>query len=177
MPPSPFWIQIEDWHTAGEPFRIVEKLPDGSLPESSTVAQRHLDIIADPRHALDQLRQSPCHEPRGHSDTYCGFITPPDDAGGAFGALFWHKDGFSTACGHGIIALGYRAVAKGLVKVPESGTAKIDVVIDVPWGRVVASMNIVDGKPTNADFINVASYQFSKSIPVYLRKVFKSAWI
>jgi len=61
--------------------------------------------------------------------------------------------------------------------VPESGTAKIDVVIDVPSGRVVASMNIVDGKPTNADFINVASYQFSKSIPVYLRKVFKSEWI
>ncbi|KAF4973143.1 hypothetical protein FSARC_487 [Fusarium sarcochroum] len=166
MSSSPFWIDTEDWHTAGEPFRIVEKLPEGSLPNSSTVAQRRRDIIADPQHPLDQLRQSLCHEPRGHADMYGGFITPPDDAGASFGVLFWHKDGFSTACGHGTIALGYWAVEKGLVKVPESGEAKIDVVIDVPSGRVVASMNIINGKPVNADFINVASYQWSKSVPV-----------
>lgn len=166
MSSLPFWIQTEDWHTAGEPFRIVEKLPEGSLPQSSTVAQRRRDIIANPQHPLDQLRQSLCHEPRGHADMYGGFITPPDDAGAAFGVLFWHKDGFSTACGHGTIALGYWAVANGLVKIPESGEANVDVVIDVPSGRVVASMKIIDGKPISADFINVASYQFSKSIPV-----------
>ncbi|KAM0551859.1 hypothetical protein ACHAPJ_008195 [Fusarium lateritium] len=166
MSSSAFWIETEDWHTAGEPFRIVEKLPEGSLPNSSTVAQRRRDIIADPQHPLNQLRQSLCHEPRGHADMYGGFITPPDDAGAAFGVLFWHKDGFSTACGHGTIALGYWAVEKGLIKVPESGEAKIDVVIDVPSGRVVASMNIRNGKPISADFINVASYQWSKSVPV-----------
>ncbi|KAJ4246560.1 hypothetical protein NW762_013501 [Fusarium torreyae] len=166
MSSSPFWIETEDWHTAGEPFRIVEKLPEGSLPNSSTVAQRRRDIIADAQHPLDQLRQSLCHEPRGHADMYGGFITPPDDAGAAFGVLFWHKDGFSTACGHGTIALGYWAVEKGLVKVPESGEAKVDVTIDVPSGRVVASMNIRNGKSISADFINVASYQWSKSVPV-----------
>ncbi|KAH7124359.1 hypothetical protein EDB81DRAFT_847150 [Dactylonectria macrodidyma] len=146
---SPFWIDTDDWHTAGEPFRIVEKLPDGYLPESSTVAQRRLDIIATPEHPLDQLRQSLCHEPRGHADMYGGFITPPDDVGAAFGVLFWHKDGFSTACGHGTIALGYWAVANGLVEVPENGTADV----------------VIDGKPVHADFINVASYQIASSLP------------
>lgn len=164
MSPSPFWIETDDWHTAGEPFRIVEKLPKGYLPESSTVSQRRLDIIATPGHSLDQLRQSLCHEPRGHVGMYGGFITPPDDAGAAFGVLFWHKDGFSTACGHGTIALGYWAVEKGLVKAPEDGT--IDVVIDVPSGRVVASVSITRGKPVHADFINVVSYQLAKSLPV-----------
>ena len=52
-----------------------------------------------------------CLEPRGHADMYGGFLTPPDDDGAAFGVLFWHKDGFSTACGHGTIALGVWAVA------------------------------------------------------------------
>ena len=37
---------------------------------------------------------------------YGGFIVPPDDQGADLGVLFWHKDGFSTACGHGTIALG-----------------------------------------------------------------------
>ncbi|UPK93360.1 hypothetical protein LCI18_004295 [Fusarium solani-melongenae] len=164
MASSPFWIETEDWHTAGEPFRVVKTPPSGYLPESSTVAQRRFDIIAYPQHPLDQLRQSLCHEPRGHADMYGGFITPPDDAGAAFGVLFWHKDGFSTACGHGTIALGYWAVANGIVKVPESGETKVDVVIDVPSGRVVASMKIVDGKAIGADFINVTSYQLAKSL-------------
>lgn len=165
MSSSPFWIETEDWHTAGEPFRIVDKLPDVCrLPASSTVAQRRLDIIATPYHPLDQLRQSLCHEPRGHADMYGGFITPPDDAGAAFGVLFWHKDGFSTACGHGTIALGYWAVEKGLVESPEDGT--VDVVIDVPSGRVVASVAIAQGKPIHADFINVMSYQLARALPV-----------
>ena len=46
---------------------------------------------------------------------YGGFIVPPDDEGGDLGVLFWHKDGFSTACGHGTIALGVWAVETGRV--------------------------------------------------------------
>lgn len=165
MPSSSFWVETEDWHTAGEPFRIVDKLPEHCiLPEAPTVAQRRFDIIATPNHPLDQLRQSLCHEPRGHADMYGGFITPPDDAGAAFGVLFWHKDGFSTACGHGTIALGYWAVEKGLFGSPKDGT--LDVVIDVPSGRVVASMTIAQGRPIHGDFINVTSYQLARALPV-----------
>ncbi|KAK7222656.1 hypothetical protein V2G26_010659 [Clonostachys chloroleuca] len=164
MASSPYWIETDDWHTAGEPFRVVEKLPPGFLPTASTVAQRRFDIIATPGHPLDQLRQSLCHEPRGHADMYGGFITSPNDPGAAFGVLFWHKDGFSTACGHGTIALGYWAIARGVVKAPENGT--YEVVIDVPSGRVAATMHLVNGKPVHADFINVASYQISKGLQV-----------
>ena len=46
---------------------------------------------------------------------YGGMITPPDDDGAHFGVLFWHKDGFSTACGHGTIALGAWAIHSGRV--------------------------------------------------------------
>jgi trans-L-3-hydroxyproline dehydratase len=162
---SSFWLETEDWHTAGEPFRIVEKLPPGHTAEGQTVAQRRLNIIGQPGHPLDTLRKSLCHEPRGHADMYGGFITPPDDAGAHFGVLFWHKDGFSTACGHGTIALGYWAISTGLVQAPEKDGV-VDVRVDVPSGRVVASMTIKDGKPVHADFINVASYQLARSIPV-----------
>ncbi|KAG4256570.1 hypothetical protein FPRO03_13999 [Fusarium proliferatum] len=134
-----FWIETEDWHTAGEPFRIVQTLPPSHLPEGETVAQRRLAVIKTPSHPLDQLRQSLCHEPRGHADMYGGFITPPNDPGAHFGVLFWHKDGFSTACGHGTIALG-----------------------------VTAKIAVKDGKPIHGDFINVKSYQIAKDVSVNL---------
>ena len=59
------------------------------------------------------MRRLLCHEPRGHADMYGCFIVPPDDDGADFGVLFWHKDGYSTACGHGTIALGAWAVECG----------------------------------------------------------------
>lgn len=160
-----YWIETEDWHTAGEPFRIVDKLPVGYLPSSPTVAQRRLEITTASDHPLDELRKLLCHEPRGHADMYGGFITPPDDPGAHFGVLFWHKDGFSTACGHGTIALGYWAVAHGIVKFIKPDES-LDVVIDVPSGRVVARMGIENGKPVHADFVNVTSYQLAKSLPL-----------
>lgn len=164
-----FWIDTEDWHTAGEPFRIVSQLPDDHLPASSTsVRQRRLDILAaGPDHPLDRLRRSLCHEPRGHADMYGGFITPADDDGAAFGVLFWHKDGFSTACGHGTMALGYWALANSIVEGPvNGGDGSVDVVIDVPSGRVVARMTVSGGRPVHADFVNVASYPLARGLAV-----------
>ncbi|EFY86066.1 hypothetical protein J3458_001621 [Metarhizium acridum] len=158
-----YWIDVEDWHTAGEPFRVVDKLPVGHLPASPTVAQRRSDITATPDHPLDELRRLLCHEPRGHAGMYGGFITPPDDSGAHFGVLFWHKNGFSTACGHGTIALGYWAIRHGIVKVPDVD-GLVDVVVDVPSGRVVARVGIERGKPIYADFVNVTSFQLAKSL-------------
>jgi hypothetical protein len=71
-----------------------------------------------------------CQEPRGHADMYGGFLVPPDDDGADLGVLFWHKDGFSTACGHGTIALGAWAVESGRVAAAPDGVT--DVVVDVP---------------------------------------------
>jgi trans-L-3-hydroxyproline dehydratase len=167
---STYWIQTEDWHTAGEPFRIVDQLPPRSLPSLPTVSARRSAILNTPNHPLNTLRQQLCHEPRGHSDMYGGFITPPNDPGAHFGVLFWHADGFSTACGHGTIALGYWAVTKGLVKAP-AGNGVVDVVVDVPSGRVVATVAVEQGKPVHADFVNVLSYQLERGLEVEVPSV------
>ncbi|HRE01526.1 MAG TPA: proline racemase family protein, partial [Ilumatobacteraceae bacterium] len=95
-------------------------------------------------------------EPRGHADMYGGFVVPPDDDGAHFGVLFWHKDGFSTACGHGTIALGAWAIDSGVVARDPSGVT--DVVIDVPSGRVTARVHTAaDGAVEAVDFVNVPS--------------------
>ncbi|KAH6025859.1 hypothetical protein HBI83_060990 [Parastagonospora nodorum] len=164
-PSSAYWIDTEDWHTAGEPFHIVEHLPADHLPSGVTVAERRAAVVGTPSHPLNVLRQTLCHEPRGHGDMYGGFITPPDDADAQFGVLFWHKDGFSTACGHGTIALGYWAVSKGIVEMPR-GKGEVDVIIDVPSGRVKASVVVEDGKPVHADFVNVQSHVLTGKIPL-----------
>jgi proline racemase len=162
MMASPYWLDTEDWHTAGEPFRIVKDVPSGHLAKGLTVSQQRLAILENPTHPLDLLRKTLCHEPRGHADMYGCFITPPDDAGAHFGVLFWHKDGFSTACGHGTIALGYWAVASRVVKRDTSESDSLDIVIDVPSGRVVARVAFDRaGDVRHVDFINVTSWQIS----------------
>ncbi|KAI5247335.1 Diaminopimelate epimerase-like protein [Aureobasidium subglaciale] len=163
-----FWVQTEDWHTAGEPFRIVSDLPPHCTTTGATVWERRLDIVNQPDHPLDLLRQSLCHEPRGHADMYGGFIVPPNDSGAHFGVLFWHRDGFSTACGHGTIALGRYAVARGLVESVQDGTVK--VIIDVPSGRVAAEVDFQAGKVVHVDFVNVLSYQYAKDLSLTIRK-------
>jgi proline racemase len=153
-------VSTVDYHTGGEPFRIVAE-PPVDLPGTS-VADRRVRALADPR--ADALRQVLCFEPRGHADMYGGFLTPPDDDGAEFGVLFWHKDGFSTACGHGTIALGTWAVESGRVDAPGDGIT--DVTIDVPSGRVVARVHTEAGRVRAVDFVNVPSYLCARDVEV-----------
>jgi len=95
---------------------------------------------------------------------YGGFIVPPDDEDADLGVLFWHKDGFSTACGHGTIALGVWAVDTDRVAAPETG--HVDVVIDVPSGRVTARVHREDSRVVAVDFVNVASWVVAGEVPV-----------
>lgn len=153
-------FRTEDYHTGGEPFRIVADL--GLELPGATVAERRVHAIGSAK--VDRARQILCFEPRGHADMYGGFITPPDDEDAHFGVLFWHKDGFSTACGHGTIALGVWAVQTGRVAAPDTGTT--DVVIDVPSGRVTARVHTEAGLITSVDFVSVASYLLAADVPV-----------
>jgi proline racemase len=156
----PSTISTSDYHTGGEPFRIVAEPP---VPiEGSTVAERRARAIEDP--AVQELRAVLCSEPRGHADMYGGFVVPPDDDGAHLGVLFWHKDGFSTACGHGTIALGVWAVQSGRVQAPENGS--VDVVVDVPSGRVTARVHCEAGRVVAVDFVNVASWVVAREVPV-----------
>ena len=125
-------IAVTDYHTAGEPFRIVT----AGAPSISGATVLERREFAQASETVRRARQLLVNEPRGHADMYGCFLVPPDDAGAVFGALFWHRDGFSTACGHGTIALGTWAVETGLVDAGPDGDT--DVVIDVPSGRVTA---------------------------------------
>ena len=153
-------IATTDYHTGGEPFRIV---PEPPVPlDGASVAERRARAITDPDAQL--LRAVLCSEPRGHADMYGGFIVPPDDDGADLGVLFWHKDGFSTACGHGTIALGTWAVQTGRVPAPDDGTA--DVRIDVPSGRVLARVHVRSARVVAVDFVNVPSWVIAREILV-----------
>jgi proline racemase len=153
-------VATVDYHTAGEPFRIVEG-PEVAI-RGETVAERRVFAIGDAE--VQALRRFLCFEPRGHADMYGGFIVPPDDDGALLGVLFWHKDGFSTACGHGTIALGAWAVHSGLVTPDPSGVT--DVRIDVPSGRVTARVQTIGDEVVGVDFVNVPSYVLHRDVPV-----------
>ncbi len=153
-------LRTTDYHTAGEPFRIVT----GGAPEipGATVRDRREHARASAE--VDRVRQLLCQEPRGHADMYGCFPVPPDDDGARLGVLFWHKDGFSTACGHGTIALGAWAVESGLVTAAPDGVT--DVPIDVPSGRVIARVRCAAGVVQDVTFRNVASYVLARDVAV-----------
>ncbi|NUO98121.1 MAG: proline racemase [Nonomuraea sp.] len=156
-------ITTVDYHTGGEPFRIVT----GGVPEIPGA-----DVLTRRENApgrADHVRRLLCHEPRGHADMYGCFLVPPDDAGAHLGALFWHKDGFSTACGHGTIALGAYAVHEGLVEADPDG--ETDVVVDVPSGRVRARVRRSGGRIEAVTFVSVPSYVIGRDVAVAGTKV------
>jgi proline racemase len=153
-------VHTSDYHTAGEPFRIV--IAGGPEIPGATVRERRETALRS--EVVDRIRRLLCHEPRGHADMYGCFLVPPDDDGAHLGVLFWHKDGYSTACGHGTIALGEWAVRTGLVQAPADG--ETDVVIDVPSGRVTARVCRRAGRTEHVTFHNVASSVLARDVPV-----------
>jgi proline racemase len=155
-------IATTDYHTAGEPFRIVAE-GEVQVP-GATVAERRARAAAT--EDVDRVRRLLCHEPRGHADMYGCFLVPPDDDGADLGVLFWHKDGYSTACGHGTIALGAWAVESGRVAAPPGGDGDVDVTIDVPSGRVVARVRCRAGAVESVAFRNVPSFVVARGVRV-----------
>src|SRR4029079_4245835 len=145
-------VRTTDYHTGGEPFRIVVS-DIGEIAGADVRARRE---TAAATAKIDRVRRLLCHEPRGHADMYGCFVVPPDDDGADFGVLFWHKDGYSTACGHGTIALGAWAVESGRVEAPANG--EVDVTIDVPSGRVVARVACRSGAVERVAFRNVPAF-------------------
>ncbi|MFE3068173.1 proline racemase family protein [Streptomyces sp. NPDC059247] len=169
MSTIPYTVRTTDYHTAGEPFRIVHAdlppVPGDSVAERRATALGPGGTGTDPRPGpLDDLRRLLSREPRGHAGMYGGFIVPPDDDGAHFGVLFWHKDGYSTACGHGTMALGAWAVDTGRVPAPDDGT--VPVRVDVPSGRVTATVHRAGGRTTAVTFRNVPGRVLARAVPV-----------
>ncbi|MEO9248769.1 proline racemase family protein [Citricoccus nitrophenolicus] len=164
-------IDAVDYHAAGEPFRIVHA-GRGAVPDlpGATVADRR-EAAQAPGAEIDRFRRLLVREPRGHRDMYGGFIVPPNpvqdgDAAAEFGVVFWHQDGYSTACGHGTMALGAWAVETGLVPAPAGGNGAVTVRIDVPSGRVEALVRVLDGGVADVEFVNVPSFSLQLDVTV-----------
>ncbi len=104
---------------------------------------------------LDGVRRLLVYEPRGHADMYGCFVTEPEDGGADLGVVFFHNAGYSTACGHGTIALVTWALESGLLAAEEPETR---VVVDVPSGRLETVARVERGAVRSVRFRNVPAY-------------------
>ena len=147
-------VTTTDYHTGGEPFRIVT----GGVPplEGRTVLDRRRWAAEQ----LDAVRQVLVNEPRGHADMYGCFVTPPDDDGADLGVVFFHNEGYSTACGHGTIALVTWAIESGRLAGPNVG-------VDAPSGRLRCTATVDgEGHVTAVRFANVPSFALALDVTV-----------
>ncbi len=156
-------IRTIESHTAGEPLRlIVDGFP---RVEGATMLERREWV----RENHDHLRTALMLEPRGHSDMYGALLTEPEHADSDAGVLFMHNEGYSTMCGHGVIAVVTIAIERGLI-VPRAGRGEI--VLDTPAGavRAKATTRQVDGatRVESVRFVNVPSFILHAGVPVRL---------
>ncbi len=149
------WLEIEtiDAHTGGEPLRII--LSGLPLIKGSTILEKRRYM----KENLDYLRTSLMWEPRGHADMYGCIITPPCSKEADFGVLFLHNEGYSTMCGHGIIAVTKVVLETGMFDMIEPVTT---IRIDSPAGLITAHARIVNQKVQSVYFHNVPSFVFLK---------------
>jgi len=151
-------ISTVDYHTGGEPFRIVTggvpPLGGRTILEKRRFAKEH----------LDRVRRLLVFEPRGHADMYGCFVTEPEDDEADLGVVFFHNSGYSTACGHGTIALVTWAIEHGLVEGPE-------VVVDVPSGRLQTQARVEDGRVASVRFRNVPAFVHARGLPAAGREL------
>lgn len=152
-------IEVVDMHTGGEPLRIITSgYPD--IPGE--------DILAKRRYAkdhLDHLRRFLMFEPRGHYDMYGAILVEPSLPDADLAVLFIHNEGYSTMCGHAILALGRYAIDYGLVKAVEPITT---VNIECPCGLVRAEVEVHDGKTGKVRFSSVPSFMFADDVSLQL---------
>lgn len=131
-------ITTLDLHTEGEPLRLITSGYPEIIGNSMLAKRRYVTAH------LDHLRQALMYEPRGHADMYGALITEPVTDDGDFGVLFMHNEGYSSMCGHGIIAIVTAGVECGEIAVNDN---KITTVrIDSPAGRITAYVQQIKTK-------------------------------
>ena len=155
-------ISAVDYHTGGEPFRIVTGGVD--VPQSGSILDKRREALA----RLDHIRRRLVFEPRGHADMYGCFVVGPNDADADLGVVFFHNAGFSTACGHGTIALVTWALDSGVV---ERSEGENHVVVDVPSGRLDTWAQVEDGRVRSVRFRNVPAFVWAEGVELGERTV------
>lgn len=143
-------------HTAGEPLRIVT----GGLPDlpGATILERRQYMRAH----YDHIRRALMWEPRGHYNMYGCIVTPPVTPEADLGVLFMHNEGYSTMCGHGVIALVTALLETGAIAAQGQHTP---VNLDTPAGLVRATAHLdEDGHVTHVSFLNVPSFLYAQDV-------------
>ena len=142
-------VQSIEMHTGGEPLRV---LTDG-LPEikGKTILEKRRFF----REHFDHIRTGTMWEPRGHADMYGAILTEPVTSDGDFGVFFLHNEGYSTMCGHAIIALTKMVLEMDIVK--RKGE-KVTLQIDGPPGRIISTAYRKQGVVERVIFRNVPSF-------------------
>ena len=148
-------VETVDYHTGGEPFRIVT----GGVPplDGTTILERRRYALEH----LDAYRRLLVFEPRGHADMYGCHVVPPNDEGADLGVVFFHNEGYSTACGHGTIALVTWALDDGVL---EKREGEQRVVVDVPSGRLETWATVSEGSVRSVRFRNVPSFVWAEGV-------------
>ena len=146
-----------DAHAAGEPLRIITAGVPALVGESVLERRRYM------AEHCDHIRRLLLFEPRGHADMYGAVLTPPVTAGADFGVLFLTNEGYSTMCGHGVIALTTVLLETGMLPCHEPST---DVVYDAPAGLIRARAEVEGGRVTAVAFQNVAAFRYAQGIGI-----------
>ena len=155
-------IQTMDMHAGGEPLRIIRSgFPD--IPNLPVLERRRW--VAE---NADHVRRALMHEPRGHRDMYGAILLPPNNDHTDMTVLFMHNEGYSTMCGHGIIAITTGLIEEGLYPATEPVTT---IRYEVPAGIVAANAatkKLDDGSwaVRGVRFTNVPSYVAAMSLAV-----------
>jgi proline racemase len=152
-------VKTIDAHAAGEPLRlIVDGFP---APRGKTMLDKREWLR---RHA-DHLRRALMLEPRGHADMYGAILTEPVTPGADAGVLFMHNEGYSTMCGHGIVAVTTVALERRLIMPAGGGTA---IAYDSPAGTIRARARLREGRVESVAFVNVPSFVLHGGLTVKL---------
>ena len=145
------WLRIStiEMHTGGEPLRVITSglppVPGDTVLEKRSYFREH----------YDHIRRALMWEPRGHADMYGAAIFPSRTAD--IDCFFLHNEGYSTMCGHAVLALTKLAYETRLVE-----PSRPNIAINVPAGTVKAEAELIDGRVRRSSFENVPSF-------VYLR--------
>ena len=159
--PPDDWSQIKtiDLHTGGEPLRVFT---DG-LPEikGSTILEKRRYF----RNHYDSIRTGTMFEPRGHADMYGAIITEPTTDDADFGTFFLHNEGYSTMCGHAIIALTKLVLDTGIIT--REGDEP-ELIINAPPGKIYAKAFRANGRVQKVSFKNVPSFVYLEDEEIHV---------
>ena len=149
-------IRTVEMHTGGEPLRII---CSGFPP---IIGEKILDKRRYLKEHLDHFRRFLMFEPRGHYDQYGALLVDPDLEEADLGVIFMHNEGYSTMCGHAVIALGRFAVDHGHIRnKPDAKLGQVEVNIQCPCGLVRTKVTIEDGKTGSVRFVSVPAFAFA----------------